>query len=102
MALRSRTRYLEMTWRARRRSCSSRESFVGKVKGVEYVVKQGDQYSSNHPAAKAHPELFAPHRSVNACFLTPGENTNALRRRPWEERPTLSEEVFGWQATSRI
>ena len=42
----------------------ARESFVCEVKGVEYLVHQGEQVSSNHPAAKQHPELFVPAGAV--------------------------------------
>jgi hypothetical protein len=36
-------------------------SFACEVKGVEYVIRQGDALPANHPAVKGREELFATH-----------------------------------------
>jgi hypothetical protein len=36
-------------------------SFACAVKGVEYVVRQGDTVPAAHPAVKGREELFATH-----------------------------------------
>ncbi len=35
-------------------------SFVCEMKGEQVIVHAGDVLPANHPAVKAHPELFAP------------------------------------------
>ena len=36
-------------------------SFACTVKGVEYVIRQGDPVPAGHPAVKGREELFAAH-----------------------------------------
>ena len=36
-------------------------SFACTVKGVDYVIRQGDALAATHPVVKAHAELFAAH-----------------------------------------
>jgi hypothetical protein len=36
-------------------------SFACEVKGVEYVIRQGDPVAADHPAVKGREELFEKH-----------------------------------------
>jgi hypothetical protein len=36
-------------------------SFACEVKGVAYVIRQGDPVAADHPAVKGREELFAKH-----------------------------------------
>jgi hypothetical protein len=39
----------------------AKDGFICQVKGVEHLVRQGETVPPDHPAAKAHPELFTTH-----------------------------------------
>jgi len=44
----------------------AKDGFICSIKGTEVIVKQGEKVSSNHPAAKQHPELFEPAQEAAA------------------------------------
>ena len=48
-------------------------SFASEVKGTTYIVGAGELVTSNHPAAKAHPELFREEFAVETATAAPGE-----------------------------
>jgi hypothetical protein len=44
----------------------AKDGFVCNVKGVEYVVKQAERLTSDHPVVKACPDLYAPAQEAAA------------------------------------
>jgi hypothetical protein len=41
-------------------------SFACEVKGVEYVVRTGDELDANHPVVKGREDLFGPAKKDDA------------------------------------
>ncbi len=44
----------------------AKDSFVCKVKDEQHIVRAGETVSSDHPAAKQHPDLFEPAKETAA------------------------------------
>lgn len=58
--------------------------FSTRVKGVEYAVRVGNTIHSDHPLAKAHPDMFRP-AGARVTFPTPGRIEQATAA-PGEKR----------------
>jgi hypothetical protein len=44
----------------------AKDGFICSVKGVEYLIKQGEVLESTHPAVDKHGELFEPAKQAAA------------------------------------
>jgi hypothetical protein len=45
---------------------AAKDGFICEVRGVEHLIKQGEKLPSDHPVAKAYPDLFEPAKEAAA------------------------------------